>query len=130
LLCINLDVTLIDQASAMLTSFASAQMKRPEPIYRNDLQLHISYLVRDFSVRVNKPIDHLTKEERVELVGSVAGAGLFQARKSVEILAKAMQISRASVYNLLAESNESTQARSNAKEGRARGRAARSRALK
>jgi len=130
LLCINLDVTLIDQASAMLTSFASAQMKRPEPIYRNDLQLHISYLVRDFSVRVNKPIDHLTKEERVELVGSVAGAGLFQARKSVEILAKAMQISRASVYNLLAESNKSTQARSNAKEGRARGRAARSRALK
>jgi predicted transcriptional regulator YheO len=114
LLCINLDVTLIDQATAMLSGFAAAQMKRPEPIYRNDLPLHINYLVRDYSIRVNKPIDHLTKEERVELVAIVDRAGLFQARKSVELMANAMRISRASVYNLLADSNRSTQARSKA----------------
>jgi D-arginine utilization repressor len=125
-LCINLDVTLIDQATTMLTSFAAAQMKRPEPIYRNDLQLHISYLVRDYSIEVNKPIDHLNKEQRVELVAAVDRAGLFQARKSVELLAKAMHISRASVYNLLAEAKRSTQAKSktpvlNARNGRGSG---------
>jgi D-arginine utilization repressor len=111
-LCINLDVTLIDQATTMLTSFAAAQMKRPEPIYRNDLQLHISYLVRDYSIEVNKPIDHLDKEQRVELVAAVDRAGLFQARKSVELLAKAMHISRASVYNLLAEAKRSAKTKS------------------
>jgi predicted transcriptional regulator YheO len=104
-LCINLDVTVIDQATAMLAAFASSGMKRPEPIYRNDLQQHVSYLVRDYSVRTNKPVDHLTKQERVELVGIVDAAGLFQARKSVELLAKAMQISRATVYNLLGDAN-------------------------
>jgi predicted transcriptional regulator YheO len=112
-LCINLDVTLIDQATTMLTSFAAAQMKRPEPIYRNDLQLHISYLVRDYSIEVNKPIDHLNKEQRVELVATVDRAGLFQARKSVELLAKAMHISRASVYNLLAEAKRLAKTKSN-----------------
>jgi D-arginine utilization repressor len=34
-LCINLDVTLIDEATAILKSFASSDMKRPEPSYRN-----------------------------------------------------------------------------------------------
>jgi predicted transcriptional regulator YheO len=125
-LCINLDVTLIDQATTMLTSFAAAQMKRPEPIYRNDLQLHISYLVRDYSIEVNKPIDHLNKEQRVELVAAVDRAGLFQARKSVELLAKAMRISRASVYNLLAEAKRLAKTKSktpvlNAPSGRASG---------
>jgi predicted transcriptional regulator YheO len=120
-LCINLDVTLIDQATAMLTSFAATQMKRPEPIYRNDLQLHISYLVRDYSIEVNKPIDHLNKEQRVELVAAVDRAGLFQARKSVELLAKAMHISRASVYNLLAAAKRSAKANSNEPILKARG---------
>jgi D-arginine utilization repressor len=125
-LCINLDVTLIDQATTMLTSFAAAQMKRPEPIYRNDLQLHISYLVRDYSMEVNKPIDHLNKEQRVELVAAVDRAGLFQARKSVELLARAMHVSRATVYNLLAEAKRSAKAKSkqavlNARGGRGSG---------
>jgi predicted transcriptional regulator YheO len=104
-LCTNLDVTLMDQAVAMLSAFASPELKRPEPIYRTDLQQHISYLVRDFSLRVNKPIDNLTRQERAELVAIVDKDGLFQARNSVTHVAKAMKISRASVYNLLAEVN-------------------------
>lgn len=104
-LCTNLDVTLMDHAVAMLSAFASPELKRPEPIYRTDLQQHISYLVRDFSLRVNKPIDNLTRQERAELVAIVDKDGLFQARNSVTHVAKAMKISRASVYNLLAEVN-------------------------
>jgi D-arginine utilization repressor len=108
-LCVNLEVTLIDSVTAMLTSFASSDMKRPEPIYRNDLQQHISYLVRDYSLRVNKPIDHLARQERVDLVSLVDRAGLFQARNSINLVAKAMQLSRASVYNLLADANKQRQ---------------------
>ena len=105
-LCINLDVTLIDKATAMLTSFASSDMKRPEPIYRNDLQQHVSYLVRDYSLKVNKPIQHLSKQERIALVALVDAAGLFQARNSIKLVAEAMHVSRASVYNLLADANK------------------------
>jgi D-arginine utilization repressor len=105
-LCINLDVTLIDNAAAMLMTFASSEMKRPEPIYRNDMKQHISYLVRDYSLKVNRPIDKLTREQRVQLVALIDREGLFQARNSVLMVATAMKISRASVYNLITESNE------------------------
>jgi D-arginine utilization repressor len=110
-LCINLDVTLIDKATAMLTSFASSEMKRPEPIYRNDLQQHVSYLVRDYSLKVNKPIQHLSKQERIALVAIVDAAGLFQARNSIKLVAEAMHVSRASVYNLLADANKQSKSK-------------------
>ncbi|WP_447763567.1 helix-turn-helix transcriptional regulator [Sphingopyxis panaciterrae] len=104
-LCVNLDVSILDQAQALMSSFASPELKRPEPIYRTDIQQHISYLVRDYSVKMNKPIDNLTRAERAELIAQVDKDGLFQARNSVMLVAKAMKISRASVYNLLAEIN-------------------------
>jgi D-arginine utilization repressor len=105
LLCINLDVSLIDRVTAMLTGFSSTAMHRPEPIYRTDVQQHLNYIVRDFSMKVNKAVSNLSREERIELVSNVDRAGLFQARKSVDHLAKAMGISRASVYNLLNDTN-------------------------
>jgi D-arginine utilization repressor len=105
-LCINLDVSLLDRAASMLSMFASSEMKRPEPIYRNDMKQHINYLVRDYSLKVNRPINNLTKEQRMELVSLVDRDGLFQARNSVKLVATAMKISRASVYNLLAEANK------------------------
>ncbi len=108
LLCINLDVSLIDRAAAMLTGFSSTAMHRPEPIYRTDVQQHLNYIVRDFSMQVNKTVDNLSREERMQLVSHVDRAGLFQARKSVDYLAKAMGISRASVYNLLNDPNRRT----------------------
>jgi predicted transcriptional regulator YheO len=104
-LCTNLDVTMMDSAVALLSAFASPELRRPEPIYRTDLKQRISYLVRDYSLRVNKPIDNLTREERRELVALVDQDGLFQARNSVTHVAKAMKISRASIYNLLSEVN-------------------------
>jgi predicted transcriptional regulator YheO len=105
-LCINLDVSLIDTATSLLANFATVQMKRCEPIYRNDLQQQINYLIRDYSLKVNKPIKHLCKQERVDLVSLVNEANLFQARNSIKLVAEAMHLSRASVYNLLAEANK------------------------
>jgi predicted transcriptional regulator YheO len=108
LLCINLDVSLIDRAAAMLINFSSTAMHRPEPIYRTDVQQHLNYIVRDFSMQVNKAVSNLSREERTQLVSNVDRAGLFQARKSVDYLAKAMGISRASIYNLLNDLNRGT----------------------
>jgi D-arginine utilization repressor len=111
-LCINLDVTLLDRAATVLSAFASSELKRPEPIYRNDMKQHINYLVRDYSLKVNRPVDNLAREQRVELVAMINRDGLFQARNSVKLVATAMKVSRASVYNLLAEANRKPSAKS------------------
>ena len=104
-LCINLDVTVLDKAGAMLATFASSDLKRPEPIYRTDLRQHISYVVRDFSLKISKPVDNFSRQDRAELITAIDGDGLFQARNAVMLVAKAMSISRASVYNILADIN-------------------------
>lgn len=107
-LCINLDVTVLDKAGAMLAAFASSELKRPEPIYRTDLQQHISYLVRDYSLKISKPVDNFSRQDRAELIAIVDADGLFQARNAVMLVAKAMKISRASVYNILGDINRSS----------------------
>lgn len=107
-LCVNLDVTVLDKAGAMLAAFASPDLKRPEPIYRTDLQQHISYLVRDYSLKISKPVDNFSRPDRAELISVIDGDGLFQARNAVMLVAKAMNISRASVYNILGGINRSS----------------------
>lgn len=125
--CINLDVSLLDRAATMLSMFASSEMKRPEPIYRNDMKQHINYLVRDYSIKVNRPVNNLTKEQRIELVSLVDRDGLFQARNSVKLVATAMKISRASVYNLMAEASKASPVKvpSSGKKGKLNGHTAR-----
>ena len=124
-MCINLDVSLLDRAAAVLSTFASSELKRPEPIYRNDMKQHINYLVRDYSLKVNRPVDNLTREQRVELVSIINRDGLFQARNSVRLVATAMKISRASVYNLLAEANRKQRTKSRPSGRRGNGHTAR-----
>lgn len=104
-LCANLDVTVLDKAGAMLAAFASPDLKRPEPIYRTDLQQHLSYLIRDHSLKISKPIDNFSRQDRAELISVIDADGLFQARNAVVLVAKAMKISRASVYNILSGIN-------------------------
>jgi predicted transcriptional regulator YheO len=77
-------------------------------------------------MKVNRPVDNLTKEQRIELVALVDRDGLFQARNSVKLVATAMKISRASVYNLLAEGNKPhAKAPSGGKKGKTNGHSAR-----
>ena len=104
-LCVNLDVTVLDKAGVMLAAFASPDLKRPEPIYRTDLQQHLSYLIRDHSLKISKPIDNFSRQDRAELISVIDADGLFLARNAVVLVAKAMKISRASVYNILSGIN-------------------------
>lgn len=101
--CINLDVTHFDALIGQLSSFIQPEIRRPEPIYRNDLQEHINYTVRDYLMSINKTIETLTRKERIDLVSTINESGLFQARNAVQMVAKALKVSRASVYNMLAE---------------------------
>ena len=74
----------------------------------------------------DKNKDNLSKEQRIELVSMVDRDGLFQARNSVKLVATAMKISRASVYNLLAETSKQphAKARSPVKKGKPNGHSA------
>lgn len=104
--CINLDVSVFDEVVAKFSMFAMAEESRPEPIYRNDLQEHINYSIRDYLMTINKTAESLSRKEKVDLVAWVNRDGIFQARNSVQMVASAIGVSRASIYNMLTEARE------------------------
>lgn len=104
--CVNLDVTPVDSLIDKISAFTALAMKRPEPIYRTDLAEHINYLIRDHLLAANKSLASLDRSERADLVRTLLEAGVFKARNAISFVAKALQISRGSVYNLIADAKE------------------------
>ncbi len=102
--CVNLNITVIDQVTSTLAAFTALQTQRPPPIYLNDLEQRINYLVRDYLLSINKTMANLSRTERAGLVRLVDSNGLLQARNAIQLVAKALGVSRGSVYNLLAAS--------------------------
>jgi predicted transcriptional regulator YheO len=102
--CINVDVSVADEAITRLSAFTEVLTRRPDPLYRNDLQEHISFLVRDFVRDANKPLSSFDRAEKIALVAAINKSGIFQARNAIKAVAATLGISRGSVYNLLTES--------------------------
>lgn len=101
LLCVNLDVSLFDQAIRLLSAFAAPREPRPEAMFRRDWREHINLVICDFLERQRRALKALDREERVALVAELDAAGLFQARNAVPHVAGALGVSRATVYALL-----------------------------
>ncbi|MCA0209329.1 MAG: PAS domain-containing protein [Proteobacteria bacterium] len=99
--CINLNVSALDNVVDGIRNFVAFATERPEPIYRNDLQEHVNYLVRDYLISVNRTAESLSRQERQECVSQLERTGLFAARNSVKLVAKALGVSRASMYTIL-----------------------------
>jgi D-arginine utilization repressor len=101
LLCINMDVSLFDQAIKLLSVFAAPTEPRPEAMFRQDWREEISFTIRAFLERKRKALKALERDERIELIAEIDKAGLFAARNAAPHVASAMNVSRATVYALL-----------------------------
>lgn len=102
-LCINLDRTPLDQAAAALSAFAAPTAPRPEPLFTSDWIETIQQTVGSY-VRTNgRPVQRLTKDDRLQILRELDGVGVLAVRRSVPVTATALGVSRSSVYALLAE---------------------------
>lgn len=101
--CVNLEVTVLDATVEKLLAFTRTPSERPRPMYLNDLEAQINYAVRDYLLSIHKTVDALNRQERIDLVVKIDDMGLFNVRNAIRFVAKALGISRASVYNHLSE---------------------------
>jgi len=103
LLCINLDRTpLLDVAQA-LAALAAPTSPRPPELFDRDWREQIA-LVVDERLR-ERALDRrrLTRADRRGLVADLDARGLFATRNAAEHAARALGVSRATVYALLKE---------------------------
>ncbi|WP_409494358.1 transcriptional regulator [Amycolatopsis sp. cmx-11-12] len=102
-LCINLDRTPMDQAAALLASFAAPVRPRPEPLFEQDWTERVQHTIGAYVRDHGRPIERLTRDDRLALVAELDAAGVFSVRRAVPAVATALRASRSTVYALLSE---------------------------
>ena len=102
-LCINLDRSPIEQAAAVLSAFAAPTSPRPEPLFEHDWTDRVQLTVGSYIRANGRPVERLTKDDRLEILRELDADGVLAVRRSVPVIATALKVSRSSVYALLAE---------------------------
>ncbi len=75
----------------------------PEALFRKDWRDLIKLEIRSYLLETDKTLDMLDIKGRMALLERLDQKGLFYARKSVQQVAHALGISRATVYKNLKE---------------------------
>lgn len=102
-LCVNLDRTPLDQAAAVLTSFAAPTKVRPEALFEADWTERLNQIVGTYVLASGHPVDRFDRDERLSVMTDLEAAGLFAFRRAVPLVAGALHASRSTVYSLLSE---------------------------
>ncbi|HWT99160.1 MAG TPA: PAS domain-containing protein [Terriglobales bacterium] len=109
-LCINLDLSKLDAAVALLSAFGMPAAQLPEPLFRHDWRERINLEIRTFLQEQGTSLKALDRNGRMALLASLEAKGLFETRNAAPFVAETLGISRASVYGLLAVARETAQA--------------------
>jgi predicted transcriptional regulator YheO len=109
-LCINLDLSKLDAAVALLSAFGMPAAQPPEPLFRHDWRERINLEIRTFLQDQSTSLKALDRDGRMALLASLEAKGLFETRNAAPFVAEALGISRASVYGLLAAARAAAQA--------------------
>jgi D-arginine utilization repressor len=105
-LCINVDRTAFETASRLLAAFAAPVSGQPRVLFEHDWTEKLNELVAGYVQERGVPVERLSREDRVELLGRLDAAGVLSQRRSVPTVARALQVSRSALYQLLAEARK------------------------
>ena len=103
LLCINLDVTHLDQAARLLAAFVAPRQEPPPALFARDWREAAQSRLHAWLGEHGLAAGSLTRAERVALIGALDADGLFEARRAVEHVGRMIGASRAATYGYLAE---------------------------
>lgn len=106
-LCINLDLTGLQQArgilDALLPQTAGPSPSQPDEYIGRDLVALVDAMVTQAIGEAGKPVPHLTREDRIAVLERLDRQGVTRMRKSVELIATRLGISRVTAYAYLDE---------------------------
>ncbi len=106
-LCVNVDVTAVGEAHALLGALAGLGTGPAEPpttTFGDDIDSVVGAIVDDHRLRRDRGWAQLDREERLRLFRDLDARGVFAVRRAVEQVAGRLGISRASAYSYLSRS--------------------------
>lgn len=108
LLCINMDVSRIDEAVRLLSAFAGTPQPQPASLFAGDWREAMNSALNEWLQDRGLSLSVLKRADRVQLVAALEARGLFKTRNAAEHLASLTGTSRASIYNYLADARRDT----------------------
>ncbi|MFD4873055.1 transcriptional regulator [Streptomyces sp. NPDC058420] len=109
-LCVNVDVTAVQQAQALLAGIAgsAAAQTSATTTFGNDIDSVVEAIVDAHLLRRSLTWVQLDRAQRLELFRSLDEHGVFAVRRAVEQVAARLGISRASAYSYLSQARAAT----------------------
>ncbi|SEC66714.1 Predicted transcriptional regulator YheO, contains PAS and DNA-binding HTH domains [Streptomyces sp. 3213] len=112
-LCVNVDVTAVQQAQAVLAGIGGgaatgAAEASGTTTFGNDIDSVVEAIVDAHQLRQSRTWVQLGRAQRLELFRSLDEHGVFAVRRAVEQVAARLGISRASAYNYLSQARAAT----------------------
>lgn len=106
LLSIDLDRSPLDQIAALATSLLAVRAPQPAVLSESDWREQIATRVHEFLRERALRREQLDRDSRRAIVAELDAAGLFAVRRSADLAAEALGVSRATIYTLLKEVRE------------------------
>ncbi|MFJ9899519.1 transcriptional regulator [Streptomyces sp. NPDC091280] len=112
-LCVNVDVTAVQQAQAVLSGIgggagSGAGEASGTTTFGNDIDSVVESIVDAHQLRQSRTWVQLDRAQRLELFRSLDEHGVFAVRRAVEQVAARLGISRASAYTYLSQARAAT----------------------
>lgn len=104
-LCINLNISLFENAKAALDLFLSPSKLIPQPdsLFRDDWQERINTFLHNWLRERQLGLNLLTREHKRELVLALHAEGAFKGKSAANYVANVLNMGRATVYKHLKE---------------------------
>jgi predicted transcriptional regulator YheO len=105
MLCINLNVSAFEKFGELLSDFLACEhlVPQPAPLFRDDWQERINTGIHQYITEHHLNLDTLKRPEKQALILHLHKMGAFTGKNSARYIAEIIKISRATVYNYLAE---------------------------
>ncbi|PTM94048.1 putative transcriptional regulator YheO [Streptomyces sp. VMFN-G11Ma] len=110
-LCVNVDITVVNEAQALLGALAGPSAAAAEPpvtAFGNDIDSVVDAILDAHRLGHHQSWSGLDRTERLDLFHSLDEHGVFAVRRAVEHVAARLGISRASAYSYLSQARAAT----------------------
>ncbi|MBS1673849.1 MAG: transcriptional regulator [Actinobacteria bacterium] len=105
-LCINVDLSPLQQARNMLEALLPVPAGRGEPPrerFGSDLVSVMDQMITEAVAEIGRPVEQMSRDDKITVLATLERRGVTQMRKSIETIAKRLHISRVTAYAYLEE---------------------------
>lgn len=103
--CVNVDLTPVQQAQAAISQLVpqADPAEESRELIAPDIATLLDDMIAQAFTTIGKPPTSMTKTDRIDVMRMLDARGAFQVKRSVDLVARRMGVSRVTAYNYLDE---------------------------